>query len=257
MNANLFIAGRGPLYKIDPRAKVLTTLITCIFVFLPIYFSFLVIFSLSIIVLSFYSIGVEDTKRIFNSVLPMLIIMLIFSPFYERDGKALLMIKNTLILTKEGLLQSLLLNFRFLTITYVCSLLFTTTKMDEFMLSLQYYRLPYKASLTISLVFRSIPSIFDAFNQISDSHKLRRADEKIIKNNLKNKLKNLFPTLTSALVVSLRSIPTLAMSLEAKGYGLANKRTSYHDLSKHKHPILESIAYVIVFVILFLIFRIK
>lgn len=257
MNANIYIAGKGFLYKMDPRAKVIVTLLSCIFVFLPVIFYSVICFSLVLIALTLFSIGIKDTRRIFNSILPMLIIMLIFSPLYVREGIALWTYNDTVILTIEGLKQSLLLDFRFLSITFACSLLFTTTKMENFILALQDFKVPYKACLTISLVFRTIPSIFDAFGQISDSHKLRRAGNEDEKKTLKSRISNLFPTLTSALVVSLRSIPTLAMSLEARGYGLKRKRTSFHDLKNHKHPFLESIAYIILFVVLFFVLRIR
>jgi energy-coupling factor transport system permease protein len=127
--------------------------------------------------------------------------------------------------------------------------------MDEFMLALQSFRLPYKASLTISLVFRSIPDIFDSFNDIIDSHKLRRGADVKAKKKMGQQLKNLGPTLTSALVVSLRSIPTLAMSLEARGYGLKNKRTQFHSLDSYRHPYLFSLVFFIIFATLFVLFQ--
>jgi energy-coupling factor transport system permease protein len=255
MNANIFVDGRGFLYKIDPRAKVIATLISCIYVFTPVSFYSIIALGIFFILLSFYSIGKKQTKNVIKSILPMLIIMLLFSPLYERDGSPLWIINNLLILTKEGLIQSLLLDFRFLSITFACSLLFTTTKMDEFMLALQDFKLPYKASLTISLVFRSIPSIFDSFVQIIDSHKLRRGVDNKANKKLSNRIRNLFPTMTSALVVSLRSIPTLAMSLEARGYGLKRKRTNFHTLEKYSHPFLQTVALLTLYGVMFFIFK--
>lgn len=255
MNANIYIGGRGVLYKIDPRAKVLATFFACIYVFLPVSFYSIIGLGLAFICLSMYSIGKKQTMSVVKSILPMIIIMLVFSPLYDRDGKALLLFRNTMILTQEGLIQSILLAFRFSSITFACSLLFTTTKMDEFMLALQAFKLPYKASLTVSLVFRSIPSIFDYFTQIIDSHKLRRGIDNKANKRLSNRIRNLFPTMTSALVVSLRSIPTLAMSLEARGYGLRRRRTNLHSLDKYSHPYLQTLVLFSLYGVMFFIFK--
>ena len=43
-SATIYSEGRGFLYKVDPRAKVIATIIACVFVFLPIFFSGLVTF---------------------------------------------------------------------------------------------------------------------------------------------------------------------------------------------------------------------
>lgn len=255
MNTNIYIEGKGLLYSMDPRAKVMATLFACVFVFTPVNFFAVAGLGIFFVLLSIYSIGLKNTRSVFYTVLPMLIIMLLFSPLYERGGTPLWIYRDTVILTKEGLHQSLLLDFRFLSITFACSLLFTTTKMDEFMLGLQDFHLPYRSCLIISLVFRSIPGIFDSFNDIIDSHKLRKGADNATNKKIINRIRNLFPTLTSALVVSLRSIPTLAMSLEARGYGLKNKRTNFHSLDCYKHPFLHSIAIFCVYVLLFVIFK--
>lgn len=249
-SATIYTQGKGILYKLDPRAKVIATLVACFFVFLPMYFNALIIFSLILIFLSYYSVGVKNTNGIIKAIVPMIILVLIFSPLYERSGTPLLFFKNRLIVTREGLLHSLTLTFRFFSITFACSLLFLTTKMNDFILALQSFFIPYKICLTISLVFRTIPTIFEAFNQISDSHSLRRSNE-----SKKKKLKNLFPTLTSALVVSLKTIPALAMALEARGYGLNNKRTNYHQLSKNKYFIIQTIVILFIYMIILVMFK--
>jgi len=249
-SATIYYEGKGFLYKIDPRAKVIATLVACVFVFIPMIFLSLIVFSLSLVFLSLYSVGKKQTYNIFKAIFPMIILVIIFSPFYERAGTPLLVLQNNLMLTKEGLLHSLELTLRFFSITFACSILFLTTKMNDFILALQAFKIPYRTCLTISLVFRTIPTIFDAFNQISDSHSLRRSND-----NKKKRLKNLFPTLTSALVVSLKTIPSLAMALEARGYGSMNNRTSYKQLPKKKSFFIQTVVILVIYIIMVLAFR--
>jgi energy-coupling factor transport system permease protein len=245
MTTDTFIAGRGFLYRMDPRAKIVLLLLLVVWFFLPVSLLGLLLMALCLLFVSFLSTGGKATGKVMLSILPMVVFMVLFMPFSSRDGQAIVRIGSFVLLTKEGMLQTLLLILRFLGITVSCTLLFSTTRMPDVMLALSWYRLPYRAVLVISLAFTYIPFISDSFGEIMDSHKLREAEGE----GKKHRLKDMVPTLTSALVVSLRSIPFLAMSLEERGYGRKEKRSSYHDLSSYHH-LLRDFLLSLVFVTL-------
>ncbi len=234
MTTNTFVAGTGWLYRFDPRAKLLLMVLMCVWFFLPVSLIELSTVVILVVLVGLYNAGWKLVVRTFLSILPMLIFMVIFSPFNVRTGSPLIQIKSFTLITEQGLEQALRLMSRFIGITYVCTLLFATTPMHEVMLALRWYRLPYRASLVVTLAFTYIPFISDSFSQISESHRLREADDET-KKRFFTRLKDLLPTLTSALVVALRSIPNLAMSLELRGFGLENRRTSFHDLSSYPY----------------------
>jgi energy-coupling factor transport system permease protein len=127
--------------------------------------------------------------------------------------------------------------------------------MTDVMLALRWYRLPYKASLVVTLAFTYIPFIADSFTQISESHRLRESGSLDKKRSLFKRLRDLLPTLTSALVVALRSIPYLAMSLEQRGFGRKEKRTSYHSLDSYRHTFTDFVISFSIPVILWFMFR--
>lgn len=252
MTSSTFIAGRGFLYRLDPRAKTLLLFLLVVWCFLPVKMAGLGFLLLLLLSLSLYSVGRKATRKVFLSILPMLVFMVVFMPFSQRGGKPLLTLGDEFVLvTREGALQTLLLSLRFSTITYSCTLVLSTSRMHEVMSSLRWYRLPFKAILVITLAFTYIPFVADSFREISDSHKLRQASD----SKGRNRLKDMIPTLTSALVVSLRSIPFLAMSLEERGYGRDNKRSRYHDLSSFRHPLRDFLLVIVFPTILFFCFR--
>ncbi len=234
MTTSTYVSGRGVLYRTDPRAKLLFLLLMCIWFFLPIslWGAWLVVAAL--VLTSLLSVGPKETRNVVLTILPMLAFMVLFMPLSERNSQALWRIGSLTVLTQGGLLQTLRLMSRFVGITFTCTLVLQTTQMADMMLALRWYRLPYKASLVVTLAFRFIPFIADSFTQIRESHKLRdpNVDEQEGKKRkgIRSKAGELIPTLTSALVVALRSIPTLAMSLEHRGFGLPGKRTSYRVL---------------------------
>lgn len=255
MTTNTYIAGKGWLYHFDPRAKLLLMVLLCIWFFLPVPLGFLASVVLLILLFGAANTGFSYINRVFRSILPMLLFMVLFMPFNVRDGQPLWMVSSWTIITKEGLLQALRLGSRFIGITYVCSLLFATTAMHEVMLALQWYRLPYKAGLVVTLAFTYIPFISDSFSQIAESHRLREADRQQARTFM-GRLKDLVPTLTSALVVALRSIPNLAMSLEMRGFGRTEKRSRYRSLESYRHPFTHFLVSVIIPVILWFIARV-
>ena len=111
----------------------------------------------------------------------------------------------------------------------ICSLLIETTKSSEILLSLRFFRLPYSVALVLSLSLRLIPTISDTFLEIRDSQRLRLPNPGE-EEKKKKKISSLLPTLTSVLVVSIKSIASTSEALELRGYGRNNKRTSYRTL---------------------------
>lgn len=255
MTTNTFVAGDGFLYRMDPRAKIMAMLLICIFLFLGITLEGLYTTVVLLILVGSVNTGLRHTGRTFKSILPMLIFMVLFMPFNVRGGESLITIGTFTLITREGVLQAARLGGRFIGITYACTLLFATTPMTDVMLGLRWYRLPYKASLVVTLSFTYIPFIADSFTQISESHRLREGGDLEKRRSIFKRLRDLLPTLTSALVVALRSIPYLAMSLEQRGFGRNEKRTSYHLLDSYQHTFTDFVISFTIPVILWFVFR--
>lgn len=254
MNTSTFVAGRGWLYRFDPRAKILLMILLCVLFFMPITLAGLAVSVLLVIAVGWFNTGRRNMVSVFRSITPMLLFMLLFAPFNVRGGEVLYSIGSVTIITVEGAVQALRLACRFIGITYVCTLLFATTVMGEIMLALRFWRLPYKAALVVTLSFSSIPFIAESFSQIAESHSLREAADEEQK-GLVQRLKDLVPTLTSVLVVALRSIPNLAMSLEMRGLGRSEVRTSYRSLDAYTRLFTDFVISITIVTVLWLIFK--
>ena len=256
MTINTFVAGKGLLYRFDPRAKLLTVVLLCIWFFLPVRLVGLYTVVGLLILLGALNTGFSHILKTFLSILPMLLFMVLFMPFNVRNGESLISIGSFTLITAEGLEQAVRLAGRFIGITYACTLLFATTVMQEVMLALRAFHLPYKAGLVVTLAFTYIPFIAESFSQIAESHSLREAESDQGKRIIQ-RLKDLVPTLTSALVFALRSIPNLAMSLELRGFGSEQKRSSFKDLSSYRHPFTHTLLSCIMLVVFWVLFRVQ
>ncbi len=255
MNTSTYIPGRGFLYKLDPRAKVLLLVLMLVLFFLPITLVGLYSIVLLVVLVGWHNTGKENIGRVFRSILPMLIFMALFSPLSKRDGVSLLQVGSFTLITTEALLYTLRLAGRFIGISYAATLLFATTLTGELILALRFWRLPYRAALIITLSFTYIPFIADSFVQISESHRLREASEVAQKPTLLRRLRDLIPTLTSVLVIALRSIPNVAMSLELRGLGRREERTSYHSLDAYRRLFTDLLLSITIAVVLWITFK--
>ena len=231
MTTSTFIAGRGFLYTFDARAKLFTVLALCIIVFLPVRQVGLWVLVASAFFSAWYATGFKQALQPIKTIVFVLAIMTLFTPLTYRDGEVLVRIGEFPLVTREALVNLNILVARFLGITYVCTLYMWTTPMADINLALRWYGLSYHAALVLTLAFRFIPFIADSFHMIQDSHALRSAAASEGERARRQRIADIVPTVTAALVVALKAIPHLAMSLEHRGFGREAKRTSYRHLA--------------------------
>lgn len=231
--------GASVLHHYDPRAKALMLLAFLVLFFLPIPVWHLGACLALVVVLSGVFLGLTNTLRPIRLILPILVLVLLLTPPFHRQGPALLTVRGFTVLSVSGLLIALRLIVRFSGITLAFYLFIGTTDPDDLILAFRWFRLPYSVSLVLSLALGYIPTIRDLYDQVRDAHKLRlaagvegidAAGYHSQKKGLFKRLREAVPILTSVLIVSVRRIPTLAMALECRGIGRKNARTSYHTL---------------------------
>ncbi|MGN0906654.1 MAG: energy-coupling factor transporter transmembrane component T family protein, partial [Bullifex sp.] len=210
-------------------AKIIFTVLMCICVFLkmPLYVQYAL--TLAVTVLSVVSVGMKITLRTLRLMLPVIIFMIIFMPLQERSGSPIVTLGEFTLITREGLLTVQVLLNRFITISVLCTLLIQTASSRDILLALRFFRLPYSASLVLSLALRFIPSFASTFSRIRDSQRLRLPNPDEDSKGGRGYIK-LMPTFTSALVVALKSISTTAAFLDLRGYGRNVKRSDFHVL---------------------------
>lgn len=230
MTTSTFIAGRGLLYVFDARAKLPVVLSLCVMVFLPVSVTGLWVLVATLFLASWHATGFRQALQPLRTICFLLVIMFLFTPLTYRDGEVVLRIGSFALATRESLENLNTLVARFVGITYLCTLYMWTTPMADINLSLRWYGLSFNAALVMTLAFRFIPSIAESFKMIQDSHALRNASDGT-KRDGTERLSDVIPTVTAALVVALKAIPHLAMSLEHRGLGRAGKRTSFRRLS--------------------------
>jgi energy-coupling factor transport system permease protein len=240
--------GQSAIHRFDPRGKILLLVIILVTFFLPLRIEHLGIHLAAVAALAVTFLGIRNTLRPLRLILPILVLVLILTPPFHREGHVLFSIGNHPILTVAGLLEACRLILRFTGITLIFYLFMGTTDADSLVLAFRWFRLPFSISMVLSIALEYIPTIGRIYDQVRDAHRLRlagqaaEANQQIGSSRTRKKRKEQpsgrkahrlaesIPILTSVLILSVRRIPTLAMALECRGVGRKNRRSSFHSL---------------------------
>ncbi len=248
MITSTYIQGNSILHKADPRIKTTVLLCMVIFFFLPVSIAAIFVIFTSLILIGINSLGSLRILQPFKMILPILIFVIILTPPFFKGGNIILMFNNIVFLTSEGVVQTIRLIFRFTGITISFYIFFSTTSINYFILTLEWFKLPYKAALIITIALRYIPSMVIIYNNIQDAHRLRTTNNG--KKHFWKKLNNVFPTLVSVLIHSIKSIPSLSMALELRGIGIETKRTQFNYIKSNNMILQITITGVILLLVI-------
>jgi len=213
------------LHRLDPRIKLFFMLFLSLFFFLPLSCIKYYVVTFFLFLLGIFAIGFKETVKPSKTILPLLIMIILLTPPFYPYGKIYITMFNYPFITYKGVYEAFYLIGRFSGLMLLFFLFLRTTKIEDFTLSLRFFRLPYKAALVISLTFRYLPYAASIYENTTDAHKMRLTNysKTVSKWNFPLRFKNLLSVLVSVLIQSVKTIPNLAMVLETRGIGRNNR----------------------------------
>jgi energy-coupling factor transport system permease protein len=129
---------------------------------------------------------------------------------------------------------------RFLGITFGFFAVVRTLALDDMVLSLGWFGLPYSACLVMTITLRTIPTLGATWHNVLDAHRLRSGSSPGAPR--RRLVETYLPVLTSVLIEAVKGIPLLAMALESRGFGRRNPRTSLAELKRGRRLIGDALA---------------
>lgn len=241
------------LEQFDPRAKFMVLLI-----YLPLFFLPLPLFMVSgylaaIVFMNLISLGPRGVIRPFLSILPILFLVLLLTPPFQREGEPFIVIGGRILVTTGGINEALRLIIRFSGITLLFYLFANTTNADLFITSCYRMGMPFNLVLVVTISLRYIPYLTTLYREVTDAHSLRKGLDGVIRGfSLFRRVKALLPVLTSVLIQAIRQIPVLSMALECRGVGRRVKRSTYLEL-KNRAGVMADFAFSLLIIIILLI----
>lgn len=231
-----FFPGNSILHKLDPRMKLVLTILYIALLFvanglLPLMVGVLM-------VVFFYALSKLSPKLIFRCIkpiLPIVIFTAVLNIFFV-EGDPIFEWKFISV-SGKGVLTAILMAVRIVCLIVGSSLLtYTTTPialtdgLERLMKPLEKIKVPvHELSMMMTIALRFIPTLIDETGKIISAQKARGAD--LDSGNFIEKAKALVPILIPLFVSAFRRADELALAMECRCYRGGDGRTRLKQLS--------------------------
>ncbi len=250
-----FFPGNSIIHKLDPRTKIILSVIFIVTVFLaknPATLLLLAIVTISMILLSRISLTI-----IFKAIKPLAFILLftaLLNVFLTKgDGKPL---ATFLVFSiyEEGIVRAVFMFFRVIIfilsssvlLTYTTSPISLTDGMESLLSPLKLIRVPvHSIAMMMSIALRFIPILVEETEKIMNAQKSRGAD--FSTGGLIKRAKALVPILIPLLASAFNRSDELATAMECRCYRGDKNRTK---LVKLQYTAVDYITFIVFLFIL-------
>ena len=254
-----YYPAKSILHRLDPRVKVVSTLLFLISLFLfrsiP---GYIIATAFLVMVVRLSKVPFGYIVKGLKPIIMILMLTVLFQLFLTRGG-------DTLVhwwiftITEEGLVNAVYMAIRLIYLIIGSSLMtFTTTPneltdgIEELLGPLNKIRVPvHEIAMIMSIALRFIPILLEETDKIMKAQIARGAD--LESGNMIQKAKSMIPILVPLFVSAFRRANDLAMAMEARCYHGGEGRTKMKPLKycrKDRIAYITVIAYVVLVVLI-------
>lgn len=232
-----YVTGDSLIHRLDPRAKLLSTILFVVIIFLA--NNWITYLGLALFV--GFGIYLSDIKLSFfiNGVKPLiwLILFTVLLQVVFTAGDNVLFSWWVIVISKEGLVNGAFIFMRFVLIIFMTTLLTLTTMPMSLTEAIEYLLHPgkkigvpvHEIALMLSIALRFVPTLMDETEKIMNAQRARGID--FGEGNLYNQMKSIVPMLIPLFVSSINRAEELATAMEARGYKGGEGRTKFRQLT--------------------------
>lgn len=255
-----YVPVNSVLHRLDPRMKLLL----CVWYVVLIFFVNNLGTSLWLLLILFITMLLSHVRfRQYWSGIKPLAWVIFFTVFFQilfSSGGHVYWHWGIMSVTHDGLINSIIIFYRFMVIITASTVLTATTPtlriadgLDWYMRPLSYFKVPVnQITLMLSIALRFIPTIMNEATEITNAQRSRGMN--FNEGNLFKRIKHMVPILIPLFVNSFKRAEDLATAMEARGYDPDAPRTHYRQLHWHRRDVVALVAIVLITVVLF-IFR--
>lgn len=242
-----YIPGNSFIHKLDPRCKLVATILYMCILFIADSFKGLLLSFLFLALIIYVSkIPFSFIMKSVKAVAILVLITISFNIFLT-PGKDIIFKMEIINISMQGLyfagitcIRILLLVVGAGMLTYTTSPIEITDGLEKLMAPLNKLSVPvHEISMMMTISLRFIPTLIDETDKIMKAQKSRGAE--IDTGSLKNRIKNTIPILVPLFINSFKRADELAIAMESRCYRGGEGRT------RMKKLIITSKDYVAVF----------
>lgn len=231
-----YIPGDSWIHRLDPRAKLLSTIFFIFVIFLA--NNWQTYLTLFIFVLTAVLLSEIKMSFFINGIKPMiwLILFTVILQVLFTGGGEVYFQWGILMITSQGLMNGVFIFCRFVLIIFMSTLLTLTTMPLSLTDALEYLMRPltalkvpvYEIALMLSIALRFVPTLMDETEKIMNAQRARGVD--FGEGNVFQQMKAIVPLLIPLFVSSFNRAEELATAMEARGYSGGEGRTKFRKL---------------------------
>ncbi len=242
------------IHRLDPRIKLVTTLLFIISLFIVNNFiGYLIAGIFLIVLIKLSNVPFRFMVRGMRAIVFLLLLAVGFNLFLT-PGEVIFQIWK-LSITKEGIRIAVLMAVRLTFLIIGSSLMTLTTTpnnltdgMEKLLAPLKKLRVPvHEVAMMMSIALRFIPILLEETDKIMKAQIARGADFE--SGNLIKKAKSLVPLLVPLFISAFRRANDLAMAMEARCYRGGEQRTKMKPLIYRKRDVIGYIVVLVYFLL--------
>lgn len=246
-----FFPGDSFVHHLDPRTKLIATLIYIVAIFLaqtPLTYGILIGFAFLVVLLSRLPI-----LMVLKSLKPVwfIVVITLLIHTFTFPGKEILWQWQMFTVTREGLELGVKMGLRLTLLLLFSSVLTFTTSpivltdgIERLLRPLKCVGVPaHEIAMMMTIALRFIPTLLEETDRIIKAQEARGAD--FGNGNMMKKIKGMLPLLVPLFVSAFRRADELATAMEARCYRGGEGRTRMYELHYHKEDILVFVVMLI------------
>ena len=231
-----YFPGNSFIHKMDPRMKIILTLVYIVMLFVAGNFIGLLVGMLVSVVLYFIShVPIKMILKSMKPVLPIVLFTAILNMFFI-SGEPLWQFWIFTI-TREGLRLAIIMAIRIVCLiagtslmTYTTSPIALTDGIESLLSPLKRIKFPvHELAMMMTIALRFIPTLIEETDKIMSAQKARGAD--LGTGSLIQRMKALIPILIPLFVSAFRRADELALAMESRCYHGGEGRTRMKKLT--------------------------
>jgi len=226
-----FFPGNTIVHRLDPRAKLICTLVYITALFLARgFFAYLLML---VVLVTCLSLSKISPKAVFRGLKPVIVIILltvVLNIFFIR-GESVLFHYRFILITREGLMTAGFMAARLIMLiigtfllTYTTSPIALTDGLEQMLSPLKKIKLPiHELAMMMSIALRFIPTLIEETDKIMSAQKSRGADFET--GGIMKRAKSIIPLIIPLFISAFRRADELATAMESRCYHGGEGRT--------------------------------
>lgn len=256
-----YYPAKSILHRLDPRVKLVSTLLYLISLFLFRSISGYLVATLFLVcIIRMSKVPLSYIVKGLKPIIMLLLITVLFNLFLTRDGDVLAHFWIFTI-TEGGLVTAVFMAVRLIYLIIGSSLMtFTTTPgeltdgLEDLLKPLNRIKVPvHEVAMMMSIALRFIPILLEETDKIMKAQIARGAD--LESGNMIQRAKSMIPILVPLFVSAFRRANDLALAMEARCYHGGEGRTKMKPLRYHTRDFVTYVVIVVYVIAVFVIGR--